>query len=246
MGGGDVRRWEERWWRLVPDREAVEGDFVEAGLTGWARTAALFGLLARRSWAKWRQPRPWLAMLALWPGYWLASVAVAAAAQMLTPYREPVFDGDEVAIRTARAELLARYALLPCVLAGVYAWMVGVCNRKLVGAAAGTTRWLLPLAAALALPWSNQAIHDPLERAASYAAQACLVLAAHEWGFRCAAWEVSRRSRVLTLALFWGLTVLVAGPLAFGWNGVTLAILALSWPFYFWIGEAAGGERRAG
>src|ERR1700761_6014660 len=47
------------------EREAVQGDLIEAGETGWRAARAVSGLLLRRQAELWRSWRPWLAVFGL-------------------------------------------------------------------------------------------------------------------------------------------------------------------------------------
>jgi hypothetical protein len=67
------------------EREAVQGDLIEAGESGWQAARAVLGLLLRRQAELWRNWRPWLAAFGLAvPGSFLLmgfSVSVSRACQ---------------------------------------------------------------------------------------------------------------------------------------------------------------------
>jgi hypothetical protein len=69
------------------EREAVQGDLLEAGETAWQSTLAILGLVVRRQILLWRNWRPWLAALGLaLPSSFLLmgfSVSVSQAYQQL-------------------------------------------------------------------------------------------------------------------------------------------------------------------
>jgi hypothetical protein len=220
-------------WLLAGEenREALLGDFAEAGLTAGEQLQAALGLVARRQAEAWKRPGPWAVLFALLPVYANLPGAVTAGVQVLATR----WGGDD----------WLRYGSLGCALSALYSGVAGIVNARLAGKAGGVTRWLLPAAGVSLMPVFNFAITDGQRLAATCAAQMLVVVGCHELGWRSAArggggelWR-SVGAAALLVGMLLGLG---QGRWPRGWEAV--GMLAWYWPFVYWIVNNWNKKRR--
>jgi hypothetical protein len=204
------------------ERDAVEGDLVEAGETAWGSFVAVAGLLVRREIALWRQWRPWV-----------ASVGLALPSSFLLM-------GFSLSVSRTYQQLVSQ--------AGIHVgpgWAIFLCNVLLllgwswtggfaVGSISRRTVWVSGLLCFAPCLFC-------LERfRVECLSRACLVLflPAALWGVHRGLRIVHIR-RVPALALAVGVTALTV-PL---WtsSGAWLPNWALSWPAWYLVATARRG-----
>lgn len=135
------------WWLvgklsrlLEPDeRDAVRGDFAEAGVSGGRALRDLLGLVVRRQAALWKDLRPWLALVGLVApvGYLLSLASLQLGAYLSLQFRTMWNIGERYRSGLTVGEEIAVLAC-GCVALLLWAWTSGF----VLGALARRTVWV--------------------------------------------------------------------------------------------------------
>ncbi|HTZ57108.1 MAG TPA: hypothetical protein VMB49_03380 [Acidobacteriaceae bacterium] len=209
------------------EREAVQGDLLEAGESGWQSLLAVLGLVVRREVDLWRHWRPWLAAfgLALPSSFLLMgfSLSVSRAYQQLMD--APIHHATGLTLGPGLMLFLCNVLLL-----AAWSWtggfVVGSVSRRTVWVSAG-------LCFAPCLFCLERFRVESLSRL-------CLLLflPAAIWGAQRGL-QIVRIRRSSALALAVGVTALTV-PL---WtsSGAWIPNWALSWPAWYLVATARRG-----
>jgi hypothetical protein len=212
--------------RLLPpdEREAVQGDLLEGGDTGWESLVGIAGLVIRREMDLWRNWRPWLASfgLALPSSFLLMgfSLSVSRAYQQLIG--GPILHATGVAVRPGFALFLCNVLLL-----AAWSWSGGF----VVGSISRRTIWV---SAAL----SFVPCMFCLERfRVESLSRLCLLLflPVALWGAHKGL-QIARIKRRSAIALAIAVTALTIPTWSSG--GAWIPNWALSWPAWFLVATA--------
>jgi hypothetical protein len=204
------------------EREAVEGDLLEAGETAWESFCGVVGLVLRREAALWRQWRPWMAAF---------GVALPFSF-LLMGFSLSVSRGYQQLVSHAGLGLGPGWVLFLCnvlLLAG-WAWTGGF----VVGSVSRRTLWVSGLLCFTPCVFC-------LERfRVECLSRMCLLLflPAALWGVRRGL-QVVRIQRRSAVVLAVGVTALTM-PL-WGSEGAWLPNWALSWPAWYLVATARRG-----
>jgi hypothetical protein len=204
------------------EREAVEGDLLEAGETAWQSFCGVVGLVVRREAALWRQWRPWMAAF---------GVALPFSF-LLMGFSLSVSRGYQELVSHAGLGLGPGWVLFLCnvlLLAG-WAWTGGF----VVGSVSRRTLWVSGLLCFTPCVFC-------LERfRVECLSRMCLLLflPAALWGVRRGL-QVVRIQRRSAVVLAVGVTALTM-PL-WGSEGAWLPNWALSWPAWYLVATARRG-----
>ncbi|MGC2402327.1 MAG: hypothetical protein WA510_21210 [Acidobacteriaceae bacterium] len=210
---------------LYPEeREAVQGDLLEAGDTPWESLCGVVGLVVRREAALWTHWRPWLAAfgLALPSSFLLMgfSLTVSRAYQQLVS--APIHNATGLTLGPGWALFLCNVLLL----AG-WSWTGGF----VVGAVSRRTMWVSAVLCFAPCAFCLERFRlESLSRM-------CLLLfiPAALWGAR-RGWQIARINRASALALALGVTALTVPLWTTG--GAWIPNWALSWPAWYLVATA--------
>jgi hypothetical protein len=219
-----------RWFELVcellePDeREAIQGDLLEAGETAWQSLLAVLGLILRREAALWTHWRPWLAAFGLaFPSSFLLmgfSLSVSRAYQQLVGL--PIHHATGLTVSPGLALFLCNVLLL-----AAWSWTGGF----VVGSVSRRTVWV---SAALCFAPCMFCLERFRVESLS---RLCLLLflPAAVWGARSGL-QIVRIRRSSAVALAVGVTALTV-PL-WSMSGAWIPNWALSWPAWYLVATA--------
>jgi hypothetical protein len=195
------------------EREAVHGDLVEAGETGWQATRAVSGLLLRRQAELWHNWRPWLATFGLAvPGSFLLMGLSISVSRGFQQFLGP-------GLRPGLALLLCNVILLVG-----WAWS----GAFLIGALSRRTLWLSAIVSFAPCLFC-------LERfRIEYLSRFCLLLFLPPaiWGV-VKSLQIARIKLGPALALASVLTLLTLP--TWGTKGAWIPNWALSWPAWYLV-----------
>ena len=225
------------WWvdmlcRLLEphEREAVRGDLAEAGTTSGQAIIEVLGLVVRRQAALWKDWRPWLALIGLYPIVALLATAPASLASAFAHY----FQRDSNTVVPGLTFLASASSfMLLCLWTGGF--VLGSLSRRAVY----LTGTLLAL-------FGGWLAYDSHKTVVNLMYWAVLFLLPSSWGVYCGLRRRSLRLRwTILLAAATATTLSVAWNR--GWDRSELALfMFLIWPVGYLIVVAGWPYLRRG